>query len=124
MCDLKIAVGRADSPRTNSQRRVMQVRQTVLIMVTRGNRDGSTTRRRSDVHTSRRHLGLVAEAPRVPLTKMRIAAIAALAVAAFVAVTASSRSAAATAKNTQAKPTVVLVNGAWANNASWSRVIK
>ena len=22
------------------------------------------------------------------------------------------------------KPTVVLVNGAWANNASWSRVIK
>jgi hypothetical protein len=28
------------------------------------------------------------------------------------------------ASTTQAKPTVVLVNGAWANNASWSRVIK
>src|SRR2546428_11595087 len=102
----------------------MPVRETVLIMVTRGNRDGSTTRRCSDVHTGRRHPSPVAEAPRVPLTKLRIAAIAALAVAAFVAVTAASRSSAATAKATQAKPTVVLVNGAWANNASWSRVIK
>src|SRR5882724_6156726 len=102
----------------------MPVRKTVLIMVTRGNRDGSTTRRSSDVHKSRRHFSLVAEASRVPLTKMRIAAIGALAVAAFVAVTAASRSSAATAKSTQAKPTVVLVNGAWANNASWSRVIK
>jgi pimeloyl-ACP methyl ester carboxylesterase len=61
---------------------------------------------------------------RIPLTKLRIAAIAALAVAAFVALTAAGRSSAATVKTMQAKPTVVLVHGAWANTASWSRVIK
>jgi len=40
------------------------------------------------------------------------------------AVALAGRSTAAVSTKTQAKPTVVLVNGAWANNASWSRVIK
>ena len=56
---------------------------------------------------------------------MKLAAIVtAVCATALAAVTLAGRSTAAPARTTQAKPTVVLVNGAWANNASWSRVIK
>jgi pimeloyl-ACP methyl ester carboxylesterase len=50
-----------------------------------------------------------------------------LAVAGIIAATAFAligRSSAATARTAQAKPTVVLVNGAWANNGSWSGVVE
>jgi pimeloyl-ACP methyl ester carboxylesterase len=52
------------------------------------------------------------------------AIVTAICASALVAVTLAGRSSAAPARTAQAKPTVVLVNGAWANNASWSRVIK
>src|SRR6478609_9927055 len=70
------------------------------------------------------HISL-AVATGVHRSKVRLAAIVtaicvtALAVAALV-----GDSTATAAKTKQAKPTIVLVNGAWANNASWSRVIK
>jgi len=66
-----------------------------------------------------------AEAEAVHLSKMKLAAmLTAFCATALVAVTLAARSTAAPARTTQSKPTIVLVNGAWANNASWSRVIK
>jgi len=66
-----------------------------------------------------------ANAAGVHLSKVKLAALAtAVCATALAAVTLAGRSTAAVARTTQAKPTVVLVNGAWANNASWSRVIK
>jgi len=57
--------------------------------------------------------------------KVRLAAVVtAVCVTAFVVVALAGDSTAKAARKTQAKPTIVLVNGAWANNASWSRVIK
>jgi pimeloyl-ACP methyl ester carboxylesterase len=50
--------------------------------------------------------------------------VTAICATALAVMTLADRSTAAPARTTQAKPTVVLVNGAWANNASWSRVIK
>ena len=65
-----------------------------------------------------------ADAEAVHLSKMKLAAIVtAVCATALVVVTSAGRSTAAVDRTTQAKPTVVLVNGAWANNASWSRVI-
>jgi pimeloyl-ACP methyl ester carboxylesterase len=59
------------------------------------------------------------------LSKTKLAAIVtAVCATALAAVVLADHSAAAAATTTQAKPTVVLVHGAWANNASWSRVIK
>ncbi len=59
------------------------------------------------------------------LSRVKLAAIiTAVCVIAVAAVTLPGRSTAGVARTTPAKPTVVLVNGAWANNASWSRVIK
>jgi pimeloyl-ACP methyl ester carboxylesterase len=67
----------------------------------------------------------MADAESVHLSRMKLVAmIMAVCATALVAVTLASRSTAAPAKTTQAKPTVVLVHGAWANNACWSRVIK
>ena len=61
----------------------------------------------------------------VPLSKVKLGAIVtAICATALAAVALAGRSTAAVSTKTQAKPTVVLVNGAWANNASWSRVIK
>jgi len=66
-----------------------------------------------------------ANAADVHLSKVKLAAlVTAVCATVLVAVTLAGRSTAAVARTTQAKPTVVLVNGAWANNASWSRVIK
>ena len=66
-----------------------------------------------------------AEAETGHLSRMKLAAIVtAVCATALVAVTLAGGSTAAPARPTQDKPTVVLVNGAWANNASWSRVIK
>ena len=59
------------------------------------------------------------------LSKVKLAAIVTMACAiALAVVTLADRSAAAPARTTQAKPTVVLVHGAWANNASWAGVIE
>jgi len=56
--------------------------------------------------------------------KVRLAAVVtAVCVSVFVVV-ALAHDSTAKAARTQTKPTIVLVNGAWANNASWSRVIK
>ena len=60
----------------------------------------------------------------VHVSKVKLASIAAVGAAAVMAVTLASHASAVPTKATQAKPTVVLVHGAWANNASWSRVIK
>jgi pimeloyl-ACP methyl ester carboxylesterase len=66
-----------------------------------------------------------AEAQNVHVSKLTLAAmITAVCATALVAVTLAGRSTAAPAKTTQAKPTVVLVHGAWANNASWAGVIE
>ena len=66
-----------------------------------------------------------AEAEAGHLSTMKLAAmLTAFCATALVAVTLAARSTAAPARTTQSKPTIVLVNGAWANNASWSRVIK
>jgi pimeloyl-ACP methyl ester carboxylesterase len=66
-----------------------------------------------------------AEADAGHLSKMKLAAIVTAVCATALAVVAlAGRSTAAVERTTEAKPTVVLVNGAWANNASWSRVIK
>ncbi len=66
-----------------------------------------------------------AEAEGVHLSKAKLAAIVTVACATALAVVALAGGSTATAARTpQAKPTIVLVNGAWANNASWSRVIK
>jgi len=66
-----------------------------------------------------------AGAESVRLSKVKLAAIVtSLCATVFVLVTLTGRPAATAATRTQAKPTLVLVNGAWANNASWSRVIK
>jgi pimeloyl-ACP methyl ester carboxylesterase len=66
-----------------------------------------------------------AHAERVPMSKVKLAAIlTALCAAAVAAVTLAGRSTAAVATTTQTKPTVVLVHGAWANNASWASVIE
>jgi pimeloyl-ACP methyl ester carboxylesterase len=66
-----------------------------------------------------------AEAEAGDLSKMKLAAIVtAVCATALVTVTLAGRSTAAPTRSTQARPTIVLVNGAWANNASWSRVIK
>ncbi len=66
-----------------------------------------------------------ADAESVHLSKVRLAAIAAAVSAiALALVTLADRPTATAARATQAKPTVVLVHGAWANNASWSQVIK
>src|SRR6478736_2402997 len=66
-----------------------------------------------------------AEAEAGHRSKMKLAAmVTAVCATALAAVTLAGRSTAALARTTQAKPTIVLVNGAWANNASWSRVIK
>jgi pimeloyl-ACP methyl ester carboxylesterase len=57
-------------------------------------------------------------------SKVKLAAIVTAVFATALAVVALVGGSTATAaKAKQAKPTVVLVNGAWANNASWSRVI-
>src|SRR6476646_2331452 len=81
-------------------------------------------RRRSDV----KHLGSratsTAGARGVHLSKSKRASITAAGAAVVMAVTLAGHAWAAPTKATQAKPTVVLVNGAWANNASWSRVIE
>jgi len=59
------------------------------------------------------------------LSRVRLAAIVTAVFATALAVVALAGGSAATAARTPpAKPTVVLVNGAWANNASWSRVIR
>jgi pimeloyl-ACP methyl ester carboxylesterase len=60
----------------------------------------------------------------VHLSKVKLASITAAGAAAVMAVTLASHASAAPTKATQAKPTVVLVHGAWANNASWTGVIK
>jgi len=60
----------------------------------------------------------------VHVSKVKLASIAAVGAAAVMAVTLASHASAVPTKATQAKATVVLVHGAWANNASWSRVIK
>jgi pimeloyl-ACP methyl ester carboxylesterase len=61
----------------------------------------------------------------VPLSNVKLGAIVtAICATALAAVALAGRSTAAVSTKTQTKPTVVLVNGAWANNASWSRVIK
>jgi pimeloyl-ACP methyl ester carboxylesterase len=66
-----------------------------------------------------------AHAERVPMSKVKLAAIlTALCAAAVAAVTLAGRSTAAVATTTQTKPTVVLVHGAWANNAGWASVIE
>jgi pimeloyl-ACP methyl ester carboxylesterase len=70
-------------------------------------------------------LNSAAHADRVHRSRAKLAAIfAAVCVTALVAATLAGRSTATAARTTHTKPTVVLVNGAWANNASWSRVIK
>jgi pimeloyl-ACP methyl ester carboxylesterase len=66
-----------------------------------------------------------AEVEAVHLSKMKLAAIVtAVCATALVVVTLAGRSTAAPARTTQAKPTVVLVHGAWTNNASWASVIE
>ena len=66
-----------------------------------------------------------ADAESVHLSKMKLATmITAVCATALVVVTLAGRSTAAPAKTTQTKPTVVLVHGAWANNASWAGVIE
>jgi pimeloyl-ACP methyl ester carboxylesterase len=66
-----------------------------------------------------------ADAAGVQPWKVRLAAVVtAVCVTAFVLVALAGDSTAKAARTTQPKPTIVLVNGAWANNASWSRVIK
>jgi pimeloyl-ACP methyl ester carboxylesterase len=56
---------------------------------------------------------------------VKLAAIVTAVCATVLALGALTGGSSATAARTpQAKPTVVLVNGAWANNASWSRVIR
>jgi pimeloyl-ACP methyl ester carboxylesterase len=61
----------------------------------------------------------------VHLSKVKVAAIVTAVCATALAVVALAGGSTATAARTpQAKPTVVLVNGAWANNASWSQVIR
>lgn len=52
------------------------------------------------------------------------ATIGLLAIAALIARASGSEAKARSAATAAAKPTVVLVNGAWANNASWSGVIE
>jgi pimeloyl-ACP methyl ester carboxylesterase len=65
-----------------------------------------------------------AQAEGVRPSNVKLAAIVtAVCVAALAAANLGSRSTAAAARTTQAKPTVVLVHGAWANNASWDGVI-
>src|SRR5437879_2523689 len=68
----------------------------------------------------------VADAEDVHVSKVKLAAIvtAICATTALALVALAGRSTAAAARKTRAKPTVVLVNGALANNASWSGVIK
>jgi pimeloyl-ACP methyl ester carboxylesterase len=81
-------------------------------------------RRDSEVNQPAKRIS-AADAERVHLSKVKLAAIVtALCATALAAVTLAGSSTARAARTTQAKPTVVLVNGAWANNASWSRVIK
>src|SRR5206468_5758564 len=81
-------------------------------------------RRSSEVNQPGKPIS-AANAAGVHLSKVKLAAIVtAVCATALAAVTLAGRSTAATARTTQAKPTVVLVHGAWANNASWSRVIK
>ena len=59
------------------------------------------------------------------LSKVRLAVIVtAVCATVLTLVTLADPSTAAAVRTTQAKPTVILVNGAWANNASWSSVIK
>ena len=66
-----------------------------------------------------------ADAAGVHLSKVKLAAIVTAACATALAlVSLAGGSTATAARGTHAKPTVVLVNGAWANNASWSAVIK
>ena len=56
----------------------------------------------------------------IHLSKVKLAAmVAAVCATALAVVALGGSSKAAAARTTQAKPTVVLVNGAWANNASW-----
>ena len=50
--------------------------------------------------------------------------LVAIAAVALIASTSGSEAKARSATTAAAKPTVVLVNGAWANNASWNRVIE
>jgi len=66
-----------------------------------------------------------ADAEGVHLSKVKLAAIVtAVCATALAAVALTGRSTAAVASTTQAKPTIVLVHGAWANNASWAGVIE
>ena len=68
--------------------------------------------------------GSAADTEGVHLSKVKLAAIVTAVCATVLAVVALAGGSTATAARTpHAKPTVVLVNGAWANNASWSRVI-
>src|SRR5579862_6371222 len=61
----------------------------------------------------------------VHLSKVKLAALVTAACATTLTVVAlAGGTTAAAARTAQTKPTVVLVNGAWANNASWSGVIK
>src|SRR6266566_2826506 len=84
----------------------------------------SKWRRRRDVKHLSNQATSRAGARGVHFSKVKLASITAAGAAAVMAVTLASHASAAPTGATQAKATVVLVNGAWANNASWSRVIK
>jgi len=60
----------------------------------------------------------------VHLSKVKLAAIVAAVCATALAAMTLAGSTATAARATQPKPTVVLVHGAWANNASWAGVIE
>ncbi len=61
----------------------------------------------------------------VHLSKVKLAAlVTAVCATALVALALAGSSTATAARATQPKPTVVLVHGAWANNASWAGVIE
>jgi pimeloyl-ACP methyl ester carboxylesterase len=66
-----------------------------------------------------------ADAAGIHVSKVKLAAIVtAVCATALAFLTLAGGSTATAARATQPKPTVVLVHGAWANNASWSRVIR
>src|SRR5881394_245610 len=61
-------------------------------------------------------------------TRSRLISLAVLialsALAAVCSSSAAARTAASAAKADQAKPTIVLVHGAWADSSSWSKVVR
>src|SRR4051812_29248832 len=63
--------------------------------------------------------------PRWAQSRIRLLAVAgAIALAALLGSHAISESSAASARKAPAKPTIVLVHGAWADGSSWSGVIR